>query len=115
MLEFNYKVELIDGYPEYVLIKLGNHALGGSDALNFTSALNSFDKSSVKYCIADLSSVEVMNSSGLGMLVSGLSTLKKFNIELFLADLPPKVDSLIKMTRLDSIFKIFPTVEKAIK
>ena len=115
MSDHDYKTEQVADYPSCAIIKIAKHALGGNDALNFTSALNSLSKSEIKLCIADLSEVEIMNSSGLGMLVSGLSTLRKYNIEFVLAALPKKVEELMKMTRLDTIFKIFPDVPTALK
>ncbi len=114
MSDQKYTYTVHTGKEESALIKLGIHALGGTDALNFTGILNEISKTQVKKVILDLSAVEIMNSSGLGMLVSGLSTLKKYNIGLSLAALPKKVDDLMKMTRLDTIFKIYPSVESAL-
>ena len=114
MNENNYSYEILPGNSSFAVIKLGTHALGGSDALKFTSLLNELNNAGVKFCIADLSEIQVINSTGLGMLVSGLSTLKKYNIEFILAGIPKKVQDLLKMTRLDTIFRISPSVESAL-
>lgn len=113
MKEHVYKYELLPEKSDTALVRLGTHALGGKDAMNFTSLLNEIGKTDIKYVIADLTEIQVINSSGLGMLVSGLSTLKKYNIELVLTGLPKKVADIMLITRLDTIFKIYDTVEKA--
>ena len=56
-----------------------------------------------------------MNSSGLGMLINGLSLLKNSNMQMYLTNVPQKVQKLITITHLDNVFKIFETNEKVIE
>lgn len=114
MSEQKYIYNLVQNSTEIAVIKLGTHVLGGSDALNFTEVLNELSKTEVKNVVIDCAAVEVMNSSGLGMLVSGMTTLKKFNIGFTLISLPKKVFELMKITRLDSIFKIYPDLDSVL-
>ena len=114
MGEHKYTFSILPGKEDFALVKLGSQVLGGTDALNFTGTLNEVSKTPVKTVVVDCSSVEVMNSSGLGMLVSGLTTLKKYNIAMSLISLPRKVEDLMKMTRLDSIFKIYPDINSVV-
>ena len=109
-----YSYEIL-GKINIASVKLGENVLGGNDALLFTSCLNEISQKGVKFVIIDLKSVDVMNSSGLGMLVSGLSTLKKHEIEMVLVSVPHKVKNLLKMTHLDKIFKIFNNIEDAVE
>lgn len=96
------------------LIKFGNQLLGGNDALNLITKLNELAQQKIKYVVADLSKVETINSSGLGMLVSALTTLKKYEIEFVLCSVPEKVQNLLEMTHLNKIFRTFENKEKAI-
>ncbi len=64
--------------------------------------------------VFDLSDVVVMNSSGLGMLVSSLSTMKKGPGQLMLACVPEKVSQLLAMTQLTQVFDLFNSTEDAI-
>lgn len=114
-MEQTYSYQILPSNEAIAIIKLGVNVLGGSDALSFTSLLNEISSTTVKNVILDLSAVEMMNSSGLGMLVSGLSTLKKYDIGLSLTSLPKKVENLLKMTHLDTIFKIYPSLDEALK
>lgn len=106
-----YKLEVKDNYA---VIKLFENVLGGQDALQFSSILQDLPDSNVKYLFVDLKDVQVMNSSGLGMLVGGLSNLKKDNIELILVSTPKVVSDLLEMTHLNEVFKTFENLEEAI-
>ena len=64
--------------------------------------------------VLDLSNVAVMNSSGLGMLVSARSTTTALAIELCIAAVPANVMDLLIMTQLSSVFELHPTVDAAV-
>jgi anti-sigma B factor antagonist len=109
--EYEYKLNAAN--PQVATINLKEQVLGGNDALIFTSKLEELCSKKVKFVIADLSGVELMNSSGLGMMVSGLSTLRKHEINFILASVPVRVNNLLEMTHLNNVFKIFDSVSSA--
>ncbi len=110
----NYKFEILSENSEIAVIELFQSALGGVDAINFTDAVNNSSENNIKLLIIDLNKVEIMNSSGLGMLVNALSNLKKHNIQLNLVSVPAKVLKLLQITQLDKVFKIFENSQIAI-
>jgi anti-sigma B factor antagonist len=95
------------------VINPGKDVMGGTQALSFTGTIGEMLGKNVRKVIIDLSDVELINSSGLGMLVSGLSTLKKHNIELVLASVPDKVTDLLQMTHLIKVFAVYPDIVTA--
>jgi anti-sigma B factor antagonist len=95
------------------VVAFGAQVLGGSDAIELAQTLRSFD-ATVETVIFDLSLVDVMNSSGLGMLVRSLTTLKSTNVALRLAAVPERVMALLTMTHLTMVFEIHPTVDLAV-
>jgi anti-sigma B factor antagonist len=101
--------------PTIGIIELGKFVLGGNEALDFVAQLETFSKQDVKHIIIDLKNVELMNSSGLGMLVSGLRNLKKHDALLKLISIPPKVENLLKMTHLDEVFDSYTDLKAALK
>lgn len=113
--DFIYNCSLHPDNSQIAVITLSNFILGGNDALAFTQELETLGKTEIKYVIIDLSAVEIMNSSGLGMLVSGISTLKKYNIAMLLANLPEKISTLLHITHLDKVFKVYSNVENAVE
>jgi anti-sigma B factor antagonist len=110
-----YQVDFVTDDNKIARIMLGEKVLGGNDAMNFSSRLHELFDKDVECLVADLRNVELINSSGLGMLVSGLSTLRKQNIRFALANVPSKVMNLLKMTHLDKVFNIYSTVGDATK
>lgn len=94
-------------------IALKEQVLGGTEAMAFSAQLREFADRGVRCVIIDMSRVEIMNSSGLGMLVSGLSTMRKFGGVIKFAAVPEKVRQLLKMTHLDSVFESYATPEEA--
>ena len=97
------------------IIELNKFVLGGNEALEFVAQLDEFSKQNVRCVIIDLANVEMMNSSGLGMLVNGLRNLRKHDVSLKLSSLTPKVNNLLRITRLDEVFNIYDNIELAIK
>ncbi len=67
----------------------------------------------LKVLVLDLSGVSMMDSSGLGLVVSLLKRMSERHGDLRLAALPDKVRMLVEITRLHTVFDIYDTVEKA--
>ena len=65
--------------------------------------------------IVDLSKVKFMNSSGLGMLIGGLTTMKKAGGDLRIANATDKIESLLVVTKLITVFKHFRSVDEAVE
>lgn len=97
------------------VLVLKEQVLGGTEAMAFSSQLREMADRGVRCVIIDMSRVEIMNSSGLGMLVSGLSTMRKFGGVIKFASVPDKVKQLLKMTHLDSVFESYSTPDEALK
>jgi anti-sigma B factor antagonist len=68
----------------------------------------------IKCIIIDLGEVTCINSDGLGVLISVLSTLRKAGVELRLANATDLVDNLLVLTQLVKIFNKFETVDQAL-
>ncbi len=98
-----------------VIIELKGNVMGGEDTKDFTGLLHKFIDEGKKNIVIDLSDVKFMNSSGLGMLISGLTTMKKADGNLKLARVTEKIESLLIITKLITIFESFETVEEAVK
>ncbi len=88
------------------IITLPAKVLGGSDAVNFSEHIRELVSKGTSKVTVDLSAVELMNSSGLGMLVAGHSTMKRAGGTLAFTHVPENVKGLLRMTHLDSVFLI---------
>ena len=65
--------------------------------------------------VIDLSQVMYMDSSFIGALVAGLKHVLLKKGEMALVNVQSDVLALFELTRLDKVFKIYPTVIDAIK
>lgn len=63
--------------------------------------------------VLDLSRLEYVDSSGVGTVVSCLSNAKKAGGELRLAGTSPRVEKIFKLTGVNSIVSMFPSVAAA--
>lgn len=107
----NYKTR-IEG--DKAVIILGRNVIGGADALSFSSQVSDIVATGVRHLVVDLSAVELINSSGLGMLAQGLTLLRKSGGALVLAAVPERARKQLDITRLSSVLMAFPTVEEAL-
>ena len=99
--------------PECSVVKLPKNVLGGNEALEFSNLIEQICSpgGKTKTLVVDCSSVVVMNSTGLGMLVSAYSKTRKRNIRFVLFKVPDKVKVLLKMTHLDSVIETTENLE----
>jgi anti-sigma B factor antagonist len=56
-----------------------------------------------------------MNSSGLGMLISGFTTIKNGGGSFKLANATDKINSLLVITKLITIFEHYTSVDEAVQ
>jgi anti-sigma B factor antagonist len=107
------KIKTTEKYGAAV-IELKGNVMGGDDTKNFNDLLHKLVEENKLNIVVDLSDVKFMNSSGLGMLIGGLTTIKKSNGSLKLARVGDKIESLLIITKLITIFESYDTVDEAV-
>ena len=98
-----------------IILKLSGKIIGGPDATTLNDKLHDLVESGKTKVVADLSKVNWMNSSGLGILIGALTTIRNAGGELRLAAATEKIRNLLTITKLTNVFLIYDTVELAIK
>lgn len=101
--------------PVLSVITLHGHITGGPQAVEFSTQLTNLVASGTKHIVADLSGITLINSSGLGMLVGGLTTMRKKGGTMRFAAIPANVMTLLEMTRLSTVFDMYDTTDSAVK
>ncbi len=99
---------------DIVVLELSGKVMGGPEASTFKHRLYSLVDEGKTKVVADLSDVSWMNSSGLGILISGLTTLRNNGGDLKLVGVTGKIESLLVITKLIKIFDSFATIEEAV-
>ncbi len=108
------KIKTTEKY-EAVIIGLKGNVMGGDDTKDFNDLLHKLIDEGKTRIVIDLGDVKFMNSSGLGMLIGGLTTVKKANGFYKLANVTDKIESLLIITKLITIFETFDSVDKALE
>lgn len=65
--------------------------------------------------VLDLHSLPFMNSSALGYLIKIQQVLRELHGQLALVGVQPAILNILSVTNLDSLFRIFPSVDKALE
>ncbi len=97
------------------VIAIEGNLMGGPDASTLNDKLVELIGAKKKNVVLDLGGVGIINSSGLGMLIKGASTVKSAGGELKIAKASDKILELIKVTRLTGILDTHKTVADAAK
>ncbi len=96
-----------------VVLEPKGKIMGGPDASLLHDKLYDYIKQNKKKVVVDLAQVDWMNSTGLGILISALSTLKSNQGELKLANVTDKIQSLLTITKLVTVFESYDSVDQA--
>jgi anti-sigma B factor antagonist len=105
---------LIEIQENVVVVNMKGNILGGPDGTLLYERLNACKDAGQMHVVLNMKDVAFMNSSGLGMLISGMTTMRNAGGDLRLANVPDKVRSLLIITKLNTIFKIFDSIEDAV-
>ncbi len=96
------------------VIELKGNVLGGPDATALNDVLHKLVEKKKKKVTVDISGVQTMNSSGLSMLIGALTTIRNAGGDMKIAAPSKKIESLLVITKLTTVFEIHPTLRKAI-
>lgn len=98
-----------------VILELSGKIMGGPDATLLNDKLHELIETGKTNVIADLEKVNWMNSSGLGILIGGLTIMRNNGGDLKLANVTDRIQSLLMITKLLTVFETYDTIEKAIE
>jgi len=95
------------------IVKVELEKILGYSGTDFQEAVMNSIKSNKKYTIVDLSKVTFISSWGLGMIMYGLTSAQKNGKEFICAGVSEKVRKSFSNTKLDSVMKLYDSVEEA--
>jgi anti-sigma B factor antagonist len=96
------------------ILSLRGTLMGGPDSTALHDKVHSLIGDGIKQVVIDLAKVKWMNSSGLGALMASLTTLRNAGGELKLANATKKIESLLLITKLITVFETYGTVDRAV-
>ena len=98
---------------DVAVIALSGNLMGGPDASALNGKLHELVGAGKNRVVLDLTAVEFINSSGLGLMIGGATTLRNAGGALKIAGASEKILALFKITKLGGVFETFPTVAAA--
>lgn len=82
-------------------------------AIQFKEDMRAETDSGPDRVVVDLSGVEFIDSSGLGAIVAAMKQMNGRR-RLDLAALTPTVDKVFRLTRMDTVFRLYPSLDDAL-
>jgi anti-sigma B factor antagonist len=97
------------------VVKMEGSMLGGPEASELNGALHKLLDAKKKLIVVDLSDVQLMNSSGLGMLIGAATTMRNAGGNLKIAGAVEKVAQVFKITKVSLVIELHDTVKGAVE
>jgi anti-sigma B factor antagonist len=107
----NFSAETRDNVT---IITLEGNLMGGPDAGTLNGRLHELLAAGARNIVLDLSAVQFINSSGLGLLIGGVNAVRAGGGKLVIAGASEKILTLIKITKLERIFDSHANVDAAV-
>jgi anti-sigma B factor antagonist len=97
-----------------VVLQVAGKLMGGPDADSFQDQIKQILEGGRRKILVDLGDVSWVNSTGLGILIAGHSTVTKSGGELKLCKVSRRVESILMVTRLNMIFESYADEAQAL-
>lgn len=97
----------------YLVVKLLEERMGADRAVSFKEAMCKLIDLGHAAFVLDLSDVKFIDSTGLGAILSVLKRVGKGG-EILVTGTSETVGSMFKLTRMDRVFPMYPTVDEAL-
>lgn len=97
-----------------IVVTVEDRRIDAAVAVRFKERMQEITATARERVILDLGKVEFLDSSGLGAVVAAMKQLGP-GCRLDLARLTPTVDKVFRMTRMDRIFRIYPSTGDALR
>jgi len=101
--------------PAVGVLELRGRLLMGNDSRQVEWAVVEWINAGVKSVILDLSRLDMIDSTGVGIIVMCHAKLEKAGGSLHIAGAKGIVQEILHMTHVDRIVRFFPTAEEASK
>ncbi len=99
-------------HKDFLVITVGESRIDAAVAMQFKEKMKDLTSGASGRVIVDLSAVNFVDSSGLGAVVGSMKQMGRGR-RMDLVGLSASVEKVFRMTRMDSVFRIFGTLGEA--
>lgn len=96
------------------IVSVQEDRIDAAVALEFKDAMRIQTEDGPDTVVLDLSMVQFIDSSGLGAIVAAMKHLGS-DRKMALAGLTPTVERVFRLTRMDTVFSVFSTLDGALR
>jgi anti-sigma B factor antagonist len=100
-------------FGDVKVLYLDGSLKGGSEVTKLHGAIKGCLDEKTDKIVIDLKDVHWMGSVGIGILICCLTAVKNAGGDMKLSGLNEKIHDLLRMTKLEKIFEIYPDAESA--
>lgn len=104
----------IEKIKNCVILKLNGNLIEGPETNEFNNIIAENLKEDTKNFIIDFGDIKYINSTGLSIIFRGYLSVQKAGGKYKIANLNPKLMNLLSITKLNTLFDIEESIEKAI-
>lgn len=97
-----------------IILEPKGKIMGGPDATVLKEAIRDYVNQQRKNVVVDLKDVDWMNSTGLGIMISCLKTVRESGGDMKLANVTDKIKSLLTITKLITVFDAYNSTDEAV-
>ena len=98
-----------------VVLVLSGKLVGGPFMQEMNETLHKLIDEGKKNIVVDMSGVSLVTSSGIGIMISAHTTMKNAEGNIKFCHFSDRVRGVLSITKLDSVFDYFETVDEALK
>lgn len=98
-----------------IVLEFSGKIMGGPDASLLNDRLHQLIEKKNTRIVADLGKVDWMTSSGLGILIGGLTTMRNNGGDLKLVNVTERIQNLLMITKLLTVFETFDSIDEAVE
>ncbi len=98
---------------DVAVLTLKGKLMGGPETSAIHDMVKELVESGTNKVVLDLTRVTWLNSTGLGMIMASSTTLGNADGELKIAGLQDKARGLFSIAKLDTVFQIYGTADRA--
>jgi anti-sigma B factor antagonist len=95
------------------VITISGRLVFGREAERLESVVSDLLKNGQTRFVFDISTLEYVDSSGIGTIVSCLTQIKQAGADLRVAGASPRIKRLFTMTGVDKLLTLYPSVAEA--
>ena len=99
---------------DVAILRLSGRFIGGDDVWVFRDGMQDLIEAGHVRVVVDLGAVRLINSSSIGVLISGLQQVRKDGGDLFITATGKQMKNIFTVMQLERVFRFLDSTEAAV-